>query len=204
MGLAEIQRTLAHLYTDASLRERFFGDPLKVGRELGLSPEEARQLAELSPASVHSFADSLKSKRFIEVEKLLPMTNRIIGRKFFEYFNCYSGTYTPSGAKKHLGDALAFAAYLEKEIRENPEHERWVLDLLRYEKSRLKAADPSSRVVACIFRHDISRLVRSVARRDASPAIFKRFTIAIWWRPQPRGVVRYIVLAAPELPRRAR
>ena len=35
MGLAEIQRVLARLYVDPTLRERFFADPAAVGAELG-------------------------------------------------------------------------------------------------------------------------------------------------------------------------
>lgn len=202
MGLVEIQRTLARLYTDATLRERFFGDPLGVGRELGLSDEEARELARLQEQQVNSFADSLRSKRFLEVTKLLPMTNRVLGEEFAAHFKTYAATYKPAGVKKHLGDACAFALYLEKRIRRARKHPRWVLDLLRYERARLKAADPARRVVARLFRHDISRLVRSVARREENPATDRRFTVAVWWRPQRRGTVRYAVLAAPALPRK--
>lgn len=202
MGLVEIQRTLARLYTDTRLRERFFGDPVGVGRELGLSTAEARELSQLSARGVDSFAESLRAKRFLEVTKLLPMTNRMIGGVFAAHFRNYAETYSPAGVKKHLGDALAFASYLENKIRHEREHPRWVLDLLRYETARLKAADPACRLVARVFRHDISRLVRSVARREETPAAHRRLTVAVWWRPQRRGTVRYAVLAAPELPRR--
>ncbi len=201
MGLAEVQRTLALLYTDATLRERFFGDPLAVGHELGLTDEEAHELGHLSSHQVNSFADSLRAKRFLEVGKLLPMTNRIIGDDFSTHFNDYAQTYAPTGIRKHLGDALNFATYLEGKLRTQPKHPRWALDLLRYEKARLKAADPARRVVARLFRHDISRLVRSVARREETPVAEKRLTVAIWWRPQRRGTVRYAVLTAPALKR---
>jgi hypothetical protein len=179
------------------LRERFFGDPVGVGRELGLSDEEARELSRLPAQKVDSFADSLRAKRFLEVSKLLPMTNRILGGEFASHFKSYAKTYSPAGIKKHLGDACAFASYLEKQIRREREHPRWLLDLLRYERARLKAADPARRVVARVFRHDISRLVRSVARREETPAAEPRLTVAVWWRPQRRGTVRYAVLVAP-------
>ena len=201
MGLVEIQRTLARLYTDAALRERFRDDPVGVGRELGLSDEEARELARLPAQKVDSFADSLRAKRFLEVSKLLPMTNRVLGPEFAEHFKAYAATHAPAGIKKHLGDACAFASYLEKQIRRSRNHPRWVHDLLRYERARLTAADPARRVVARLFRHDISRLVRSVARREETPAAEPRLTVAVWWRPRRRGTVRYAVLTAPELPR---
>ena len=202
MGLVEIQRTLARLYTDATLRERFFGDPVSVGRELGLSDEVARELSRLPAQKVGSFADSLRAKRLLEVNKLLPMTSRVLGGEFAAHFKTYAADYSPSGVRKHLGDALAFASYLEAKIRRASEHPRWLLDLLRYESARLKAADPARRVTTQVFRHDISLLVRSVARREETPAAEKRLTVAVWWRPQRRGTVRYTVLSAPELPRK--
>lgn len=204
MGLAEVQRMLAHLYTDVELRRRFIADPIGVGRELGLTADESRQLAELSPEKINSFADSLQAKRLLEVGKLLPMTNRTIGDEFSRHFKRFAGTYSPAGIKKHLGDALAFATYLQKQIRSDSRHAGWVLDLLRYERARLKAADPSIRLVVCVFRYDISRLVRSVARREATPTVQKRLTCAVWWRPQRRGMVRYAVMALPGLPHRLR
>lgn len=202
MGLAEAQRALARLYTDDGLRERFFGDPLKVGREMGLSAEEARELGRLSARKVNAFADSLRSKRFLEVSKLLPMTSRVIGGAFAESFKHHAQTYSPTGIRKHLGDALAFASYLEAKLRAERERPGWMLDLLRYESARLLAADPARRVVARVFRHDISRLVRSVARREETPVVEKRLTVAVWWRPRRRGTVRYAVLTAPRAPRR--
>jgi hypothetical protein len=51
--------------------------------------------------------------------------------------------------------------------------------------------------VARYFRHDISRLVISVARREKTPAAARRSTVAVWWRPRRRAPVRYAVFAAP-------
>ena len=198
MGLADMQRVLARLYTNAPLRERFHADPLAVARELGFSDEEARRLAEVPPARLDSFARSLHSKRLGQVAKLLPLSRRALGQTFDEAFRRFADSYVPKGTKKHLGDALAFADYLEHKLRRGSEHPRWLLDLLRYERARLKAADPARRVVASFFRHDISRLVRSVARREETPAAEPRLTVAVWWRPQRRGTVRYAVYSAPQ------
>lgn len=202
MGLAEVQKSLAMLYTDARLRERFFADPPGVGRELGLSEREAQQLARLSAWEVRQFAGSLHGKRMHEITKLLPLTYRFTKERFAQCFDEFADSYRPDGIKKHLGDALAFAAFLEKRMRERAEEPAWVFDLLRYEKARLVAADPTRRCVVCTFRHDISRLVRSVARREEVPAVHRRRCVAFWLRPRRCSTVRYSVVTLPQLFRR--
>ncbi|MBC7933562.1 MAG: hypothetical protein H7Z38_23625 [Rubrivivax sp.] len=199
MGLAEVQRTLARIYTDAELRERFFGDPLKVGREIGLSPKESRDLAQMSAAQVKTFADSLYGKRLLGVGKLLAMTRRTLGERFDAHFRRYAAAPVEGGTPQYLDDAREFAAYLENRLREERVGSGWTLDLLRYEKARLKAADPKRRVVAAFFRHDISRLVRSVARREEPPTVVKRPTVALWIRSKRHGPVRYSAFSAPRL-----
>jgi hypothetical protein len=199
MGLAEVQRTLARIYTDAELRQRFFGDPLKVGREIGLSAEDARILARMSATQVNTFADSLHNKRLLGVGKLLAMTRRTLGDRFDAHFRRYADVPVEGGAPQYLDDAMRFATYLEARLREERVGSGWTLDLLRYEKSRLKAADPKRRVVAAFFRHDISRLVRSVARKEETPAVVKRATVALWVRSKRHGPVRYSAFSAPRL-----
>lgn len=202
MGLAEMQKALARLYTNAALRERFFNDPAAVARELGFGDEEARRLAELSPARIDSFARALHNKRLAQVAKLLPLSKRALGGPFSEAFRAFADTYVPAGTKKHLGDALAFAGHLEKLLRERKgQHPRWALDLLRYEKARIKAADPRRRVVVCVFRHDISQLVRSLARKEDA-AVFTRPCVAVWARLRRGTTIRYAVYMVPELRRR--
>jgi len=199
MGLAEVQRTLARIYTDAELRERFFGDPLNVGREIGLSAEESSNLAQMSAAQVKTFADSLYGKRLLGVGKLLAMTRRTLGERFDAHFRRFAAAPVQGGTPQYLDDAMKFATYLENSLCEERVGSGWTLDLLRYEKARLKAADPKRRVVAAYFRHDISRLVRSVARKEEPPTVVKRATVALWVRSKPHGPVRYSAFSAPSL-----
>jgi hypothetical protein len=199
LGLTEVEQLLARLDTDAELRARFIVDPLKVGRELGLSVEEARRMAQHPASQVNTFADSLLNKRLLGVGKLLPLTHRVLSERFTAHFRRFAPTREYDDQTQYLGDALDFATYLEARLREERMGPGWTFDLLRFEKARLKAADPSRRCVARYFRHDISRLVRSVARKEETPLVARRSTVAVWWRPQRRGMVRYAVFAAPEL-----
>lgn len=194
-----MQQLLARLYTDVELRERFFVDPLSVGRELGLSAEEARHMARLPSSQINMFADSLLNKRLLGVGKLLPLMRRVLSERFDTHFRRFAATHEYDGHTQYLGDALEFANYLEENLREERLGAGWTLDLLRFEQARLKASDPSRRWVARYFRHDISRLVRSVARKEETPVVARRSTVAVWWRPVRRGTVRYAVFAAPEL-----
>jgi hypothetical protein len=198
--MAEIENILERLAADEGLRRRFVDDPFALGRELGLSATESRQLKREAAARFDTFAASARDRRLVEISKLFPLTQRVLSARFSAHLKRFIAEHAPGGVERLFGDALDFAAYLEERLREERVGAGWVLDLLRYEKTRLKAADPSRRVVVRYFRHDISRLVRSVARREhAPPAAARRPTVAVWWRPQRRGTVRYAVFTAPQL-----
>src|SRR4249919_2832862 len=106
MGLAEVQLVLAQLYTNTALRERFLSDPQAVGTELGLAPTEIQEVAQISARQVTLFANSLRSKRFGEIRKLLPLTYKVLGQKLHALFQQYAETYVPHGIKKHHDDAI--------------------------------------------------------------------------------------------------
>jgi hypothetical protein len=169
MGLAETQKVLARLYTDAGLRERFFADPLKTGEELGLGREEVRQLSLLSARQVNFFASSLHAKRLQEVRDLLPLTVRALGERAAPLFREYAETNLPGGIKKHRADAAAFAGHLTKTGAIKGAGSEWVAELARYERAWLEAADMTRGVIARRFRLAISELVREVAAGWRSP-----------------------------------
>ena len=199
MGLAEVEQILGLLTTDAELRERFVHDPLVVGREMGLSAGETRQVARHASARIDSFGGTPRGRRLLELSKLLPLTQRVLADRFSAHFKTFAADHPAVGARQLMEDAQDFASYLAGRLREERVGPGWTLDLLRFEKARLKAADPSRRWVARYFRHDISRLVRCVARREETPTAARRSTVAVWWRPHRRAPVRFAVFAAPEI-----
>src|SRR5215203_4365823 len=117
MGLARVQWLLAQLYTDASLRERFFAHAQAVSEEYGLSPDEAQPLCQLSAAQVTFFADSLRRKRLNGVAKLLPLSVHALGKRFGELFTEFADTFVPSGTNKQRQDARAFASFIDGNAR---------------------------------------------------------------------------------------
>ena len=197
MGLSEIEQILARLSTDEGLRRRFVDDPFALSRELGLSAAESRRLRREAAARYDSFAASSGEQRLVEMGKLLPLTHRVLGSRFAAHFKRYAAEREPGGIERLFGDAIDFAAYLEKSLRRERVGSGWTLELLRYERARLKAADPKRRLVAAFFRHDISRLVRSVARKEETPTVVRRATLALWMRSKRHAPVRYAVFAAP-------
>src|SRR5215212_7085706 len=159
MGIGQVQWLLAQLYTDAKLRERFFSDTQAVSEEYGLSPDEARQLRQLSATQVTFFADSLRRKRLNGVAKLLPLAARALGERFDELFTEFADTFVPSGTNKQRQDARAFATFIDGNARGRQIGPPWVLELMRYEAAQLAAADPTSHFVIRWFREPIGMLM---------------------------------------------
>ena len=197
--MSEIEHILERLSGDEELRRRFVDDPFALGRELGLSVSGARQLKREAAARFDSFAATERDRRLVEMRKLFPLTQRVLSGRFATHFKDYAAAHPAGGIARLFGDAFDFARYLDARLIEERVGPGWVLDLLRYEKARLRASDPARRFVGAYFRHDISRLVRSVMRREEPPAANRRATVAVWWRPQRRGTVRYAVFGVPQL-----
>lgn len=199
MGLEKTQQVLAQLYTNTVLRERFFANPQVVCEEFGLSFDEAKQLAQLSAQQVNLFASSLKRKRLGEVRELLPLTHRVLGKDFSKLFWQYAETYIPKGIKKHLEDAIAFANFIEKVTDSDRIEPSPVVELVRYEKAWLEAAEPTRRLTAYKFRYAIKQLARSVAQQDKEPLLLLQPTVILWFRLSPRSHLRYFAIALPKL-----
>lgn len=202
MGLTEIEHILARLSADEELRERFVNDPFALGRELGLTTVGSRQLRRAAAARFDSIAASPRERRFVQVYKLLPLTHRVLKGRFTYYFDRYVAEYGAVSFERLFGDVLAFADYLEKRLSEDRLGSGWTLDLLRFEKARIKAADPKRLFVVAIFRHDISRLVRGVMRKGELFAAVRRRSVAVWWRRRKHEPIRYAVFNAPKLSRK--
>ncbi|HYY98559.1 MAG TPA: hypothetical protein VE642_08210 [Pyrinomonadaceae bacterium] len=202
MGLSEIEQILARLSSDESLRERFANDPFALGRELGLSATGTRQLRRAAAEHFDSLAATPRERRFVQVYKLLPLTHRVLRGRFTYYFDRYVAEHGAVSFERLFGDVLAFADYLEERMRDDHLGSGWTLDLLRFEKARIKAADPNRRLVVATFRHDISRLVRGVARKGELFAAVRRRSVAVWWRARRHEPVRYAVFTSPGISRK--
>jgi hypothetical protein len=201
MALSDIEQILTRLSSDEELRARFVENPFALGRELGLTPSGTRRLRREAAERYNSFAATPHEQRFVQVNKLLPLSHRVLRERFTNYFDSYVVEHGAPAVSRLFGDVLLFAEYLEAKLKEDYLGSGWTLDLLRFEKARVKAADPKRRLVVQAFRHDISRLVRGIARKDkdAMLEVVVRRSVAVWWRRRPHEPIRYTVFATPKL-----
>ena len=204
MSLSDIEQILTRLAADEALRARFVENPFAFGREQGLSAAGARQLRREAAERYNSFAATPHERRFVQVNKLLPLTHRVLRERFTNYFERYVAEHGAPAVSRLFGDVLLFAEYLEEKLKDDYLGSGWTLDLLRFEMSRVKAADPARRLVVAYFRHDIGRLVRGVARKvkEALLEVVVNRSVAVWWRRRPHAPVRYAAFTAPSLRRR--
>lgn len=112
MGLLEQQNVLARLYVDAEFRSAFIADPQKCGEQNDLTSGEIEDIKLILPDEIAAFAESLYFKRLREVEKLLPLTKKMLGKNFDQLFTDFTKTFTASSVKKHLEDAYNFCKFL--------------------------------------------------------------------------------------------
>lgn len=189
MGLADGQKLLARLSTDAPFRQRCFDDPAGTGSTFGLGPEETTRLIR----EIERFAVSLLHKRRGDVEKLLPLTRRALGdQRFTALFLSFARGFAPSGTRKPRADALAFTENLRHSSAIVP---CWLRDLVGYERAQLTATDPNRRIVIRTFRHSIVDLAQAALEQGPPPP--RRFVVAIWLRLSARGRLRHVLFSFP-------
>ena len=195
MGLAETQKALARIYTDSDLRERFFADPQAVGQQLGLASDEADSLARIPARQAAYFAASLLNKRIHEVAKLLPHSSRLLGQQFRKLFREYAQTHLPGGTKKHLEDAVSFAAYAERDSRLADAAPAWAIELLGYERESLRAGIPKPFLRWRSFRYPVHEIARRLSKGEAvSAQLEARPVLLLWFRPSRNARLRHRVI----------
>lgn len=152
-------------------------EPEKIGKENALSEKEIYEIAQIIPAELNFFADSLFWKRLREVEKLLPLTRDVLANDFERYFRQFSQIYQPISVKKHLQDAIEFAKFLsEKKIEKG-----WIKDLAKFEQAKLEFYGLGKNFVFRVFDFDI-RDLNSASLLLRNFQVKGRKTLAVWVR----------------------
>ena len=191
MGLAEVQKVMAQLFIDRTIRSQFFDDPMAIGAKLGLSAAEAQSLAQVSQLRFEHFGNSLARKRRDQVRRSLPNTTRVLGRGFPSLFDRYVNQARPRGSTADLDDAADFVAALARS--KGCLQPEWIVDLARYELAWRSSARPGHRLIVRRFRFPIYRITGAGDPGPTAP----RPTLAIWWRPPWRKSVRHVVVSVP-------
>jgi hypothetical protein len=204
MSLINLQQTLARIYTDSKLRDDFLTNPDVVGKNLGLNCQEIQQLSNLSRQQVNLFANSLKRKRLGEIRKLLPLTNKILGKEFDRLFWRFSETYLPTGNKKHLLDSIAFSEFLTHDLSKSLPTEKiqplWLLDVLHYETIRLKMFQGKQYLICDRFNYDLESLINSL-HSNSQPLLKPQPTMGIWFKLTPNSKWRSLFMPLLQSPK---
>lgn len=151
MELEKLQKFLVQVYTNNEFRDAFFKDPIKFSIEKGFSQIEAQKLSEMSKNYVDFFAQSLQHKRLKQVTGLLPLTHKILGKSFSDYFVNFAKGFVPSGITKHRQDAIEFCKFL----RQLNLNSNLVNNIVEYEKDILIIQEPKFNLIFKIFDYDI-------------------------------------------------
>lgn len=177
MGLTEVQRALAQLYTSRELREKFLANPQEVAIEFGLTGLDIEHLTALSAFHLREFADSLQHKRLGEVRKILTLTEKILKAKFSELFLEFTNNYVPSGIKKHRDDAIAFTKFITSPLHKDiPD---WSKEIASYEAVRLQLGETKKLFVVRRFHYSLKEIIQAIVEgREVVPR--KKLTLAIW------------------------
>ena len=110
------------------------------------------------------------------MEKFLPLTRKVLGEEFANYFRDFSQTFNPQSSKKHFEDAFYFCRFLR-----NRNIADFAKSTAEFEKSKLEFFGLEKRLVVCRLDYD----VRSLFDTDQSTlADFpqKRKLIVVWLR----------------------
>lgn len=201
MGLKQQQQALARLYTDAALRAKFRANPRVASAALGLTVEEANQIASIPSQKIDRFAQSLHRKRADEVRTLLPYTCRALGESFETLFTNHADQYCPQGCHKHQDDALRFAKFLCNPMF----YEKvaaCVIDIVRFESTVLRVHESKTRLFVRIFRHDVRQLIRKIDDGQQIADKAHRLSFGIWIRF--RSLKRSYFIMTPRLHRGTR
>lgn len=165
MSLLEQQNLLAKMFVDKDLRESFWREPNEVGEEFNLTSEEISQLQQIVENDLNYFAESLFHKRLHEVEKLLPLTKKVLEKDFKDLFREFSNQFQPVSIKKHLEDAIEFCRYLQSNEFEN----LYAKDVAKFEQTKHEFFSLEKSFSFCFLRRDIF-------------SNKKRPILAIWYR----------------------
>ncbi len=162
MPLKEQQDFLARLYTNKLLRKRFFTDPQGVGVEAGLTTGDIKALCTMEPSTIEDFAQSLVHKRMGQIPKYLPITCKLLEKKFHPIFHSFTEQYTPHGSKKHREDAIAFATYLRELQPSREDLPLWLIEVAAYEANRQEIQHPDFRWMIRRYRYPVHRMIRAI------------------------------------------
>lgn len=103
---------LARLLSDGALRQQFIAQRQVFLDSVNLSAGERQMFEQIDTAQLHTQAELLIKKRFREINKIIPLTLRKLGKGAYGLFSEYAEHHWPDSHRRHEQDAASFCAYL--------------------------------------------------------------------------------------------
>jgi hypothetical protein len=178
MALAEVQKALARLFTDAALREVFLSDPQHGAARLGLDAIDARLLGAIAPKELRSFVASLSAKRALDARRRTPLVAAALANRFETHFEAASSRSDADVVEQ----ADALARRLSALARDGQIEPCWIGDLARYEAACVAASNKRFFVRAHWFRYPIGVIVTALLAGAAMADIPSRRSLGVWLR----------------------
>ncbi len=158
MSTPDFTSALAPLLSDQRLRDLFVRNADEATRQLGLVGADAAAFRVLPARQVNVQAQALITKRFREVQKLLPRTIARMGTAARTRFAEYASAYWPHGHRRHLEDAYQFGRYLLDKANDSLCRREWNRHSFLFTGARLQVHywrepmnDPCRRVAAQVL-----------------------------------------------------
>jgi hypothetical protein len=118
--------------TDPNLRRSLLaGDPESI-RQAGLSPEELIRIQDIDRERLELFAEMVMGRRLNDAIEGLPLTARLMGESLHPLALEFSRDSNGEFEKRHQVP-LAFARFLQDQLRERPPTPACLIDVLLYE-----------------------------------------------------------------------
>jgi hypothetical protein len=177
MSLAALQTALAKILTDEKLRNEFLAERVTTVRRLNMSTADAEALLKVDTLALRNFTDCLRSKRILDVRKVLPLTCQVLGDEFDRLSR--AAIKGPPRAGRHRADAAALVRHLCESF---PHRSTWVADLARYELAFVIAGTAGTCCILRRFRFPVASIARTVLSGRPSDGVTPRTSIGLWLR----------------------
>jgi hypothetical protein len=179
MQIDNMQAILSRLYTNSIFRKEFIADKKNFYQKHTFSSEMISFFEALSIPQLTFFAEGLLKKRMHEVRSLLPLSVKLIGKAFTEFFFKFCDQYAPTGIHKHQEDAIHFVEYFLAQLN-NAGIDQLTHSVMLYEREQLRRFVNPKTYRLSFYKYDLVKNYGMLLKQEELPSLRKRLTIVVW------------------------
>jgi hypothetical protein len=179
MLIDNTQVILSRLYTNSIFRKEFIADKKKFYQTYTVSSETITFLEALSIPQLTFFAEGLLKKRMHEVRSLLPLSIKLIGKVFAEFFLKFCDQYTPNGIHKHQEDAIHFVEFVLAQLNET-NIDQFTHSVMLYEQEQLRRFMNPKKYRLTFYKYDLVKNYGMLLKQGDLTSLPKKLNIVVW------------------------